>query len=55
MSKTRCRFCALTFEGLYLNCPKCGKWLPPLDGEDLPPDNSEYRIVEDYSGGTNDG
>lgn len=49
MSKTRCRFCHLTFLGLYMNCPKCGKWLFPQSvakGRDLLPENCEYEIVE---------
>jgi len=46
MSKTHCRFCTLTFVGLYLNCPKCGKWLAPMKGKDIDPDD-EYEIAED--------
>ena len=51
MSKTHCRFCELSFEGLYLNCPKCGKWLPPKDiapGEDIEPNNDDYKVEEAY-------
>lgn len=29
MSKTYCRFCDITVEGIYLNCPRCGNWLLP--------------------------
>lgn len=50
MSKSYCRFCKLLFKGLYLNCPKCGKWLPPKEftnGEDIEPENCEYEIVQD--------
>jgi hypothetical protein len=28
MSKTYCRFCDITADGLYLHCPRCGGWLP---------------------------
>lgn len=31
MSKTYCRFCDITAEGIYLHCPRCGGWLPPKD------------------------
>lgn len=34
MSKTYCRFCDITADGLYLHCPRCGGWLPPK--ENLP-------------------
>lgn len=34
MSKTYCRFCDITVDGLYLHCPRCGGWLPPK--ENLP-------------------
>lgn len=44
MSKTYCRFCELAFVGLYLNCPKCGKWLPPFKGKDTKPDDS-YELA----------
>jgi hypothetical protein len=50
MSKTYCRFCELRFVGLYLNCPKCGKWLAPrdlTDGSDIDPENCAYEIVEE--------
>lgn len=45
MSKTHCRFCKLNFKGIYVNCPKCGKFLPPFKGEDIAPDE-EYEVVE---------
>jgi len=45
MSKSYCRFCELKFEGIYLNCPKCGKWLPPFKGKDIAPENDDYVIV----------
>lgn len=49
MSKTRCRFCHLVFQGLYMNCPKCGKWLMPQSvapGKDIHPENDDYEILE---------
>jgi hypothetical protein len=46
MSKTYCRFCKRSFSGVYLNCPLCGKWLPPTQGEDIEPE-SEHDEVED--------
>lgn len=50
MSKTHCRFCELNFNGLYLHCPKCGKYLvPEIVGDpqpDIEPENDEYEIVE---------
>jgi len=49
MSKSRCRFCVLTFDGLYLNCPKCGKWLPPFEGKDIEPENDDYTIIDNYT------
>lgn len=48
MSKTYCRFCEVRFIGIYLNCPKCGKWLAPMDvapGRDMEPENCEYEMV----------
>lgn len=51
MSMTHCRFCDLTFRGLYTNCPKCGKWLPPMDiapGVDIEPDG-EYELAEHHA------
>lgn len=32
-----------------MNCPKCGKWLFPQSvakGNDLPPENDDYEIVD---------
>lgn len=29
MSRTYCRFCEKTYDGLYINCPSCGRYLPP--------------------------
>jgi hypothetical protein len=29
MSNTHCRFCEVTIKGIYLNCPKCGRYLVP--------------------------
>jgi len=43
MSNTHCRFCEITVKGLYLNCPKCGKWLAPVDGSDIEPE--EYELA----------
>ena len=43
MSNTHCRFCKITVKGLYLNCPKCGKWLAPEDGIDIEPE--EYELA----------
>lgn len=36
MSNTYCRFCEITVKGLYLNCPKCGKYLTPGGGPTAP-------------------
>ena len=47
MSKTFCRFCELHFIGLYLNCPKCGKWLAPTAGHDTAPDPDGYELADD--------
>lgn len=44
MSNTHCRFCEETFKGLYLNCPKCGKWLAPVPGKDIEPE--PYQLAE---------
>lgn len=46
MSNTHCRFCELTFNGLYINCPKCGKYLPPGRGPKLPPEPYELAEAE---------
>ena len=43
MSNTHCRFCEITVKGLYLNCPKCGKWLAPVPGTDIEPE--EYEVA----------
>ena len=49
MSKTYCRFCEVTVKGLYLNCPKCGKWLMPgAPGDDIDPE--PYESVMDMPG-----
>lgn len=48
MSKSYCRFCELSFIGIYLNCPKCGKWLAPGEGKDIAPDD-EYEIAPSTS------
>lgn len=57
MSKTHCRFCSLSFEGIYLNCPKCGKWLAPKDvtvGHDVDPDpNEQYVVARERDGASN--
>jgi hypothetical protein len=48
MSNTHCRFCRRTVKGIYLNCPACGKWLPPQDvapGRDIAPE--PYELVSD--------
>ncbi len=34
MSRTYCRFCDMTVQGIYVNCPRCGKWLPPQEFSD---------------------
>lgn len=47
MSRTFCRFCSLHFMGLYLNCPKCGKWLAPTAGHDIAPDPDGYQLADD--------
>lgn len=47
MSMTYCRFCELRFIGLYLNCPKCGKWLAPTAGADILPDPEGYTLAEE--------
>lgn len=45
MSASYCRFCEMSFVGIYLNCPRCGKWLAPGEGKDIAPDD-EYEIAE---------
>lgn len=49
MSKTFCRFCELHFIGLYLNCPKCGKWLAPTAGHDIAPDPAGYELADNQN------
>jgi hypothetical protein len=44
MSKTHCRFCDITVQGLYLNCPRCGKWLAPSEGSNTAPE--PFELVE---------
>lgn len=44
MSKTYCRFCDIHVLGLYLNCPRCGKWLAPTEGKDIAPE--PFQLVE---------
>lgn len=44
MSKTHCRFCDITVLGLYINCPRCGNYLPPGEGEKIPPE--PFQLVE---------
>ena len=43
--KTYCRFCDITVLGLYLNCPRCGKYLPPVgEGDDVSPE--PFQLVK---------
>lgn len=50
MSKTYCRFCDITVNGLYLHCPRCGGWLPPKDtlpeGEKGVINSEPFELVE---------
>lgn len=44
MSNTNCRMCDIVVKGLYLNCPRCGKYLMPKEfgeGVDIPPEPFE--------------
>ncbi len=43
MSNTCCRFCDITIQGIYLNCPRCGKWLPPTKGKSI--SSEPFQIV----------
>ena len=46
MSKTYCRFCDITLRGIYLHCPKCGKYLSPYGNEpDIAPEPYELVIL----------
>jgi hypothetical protein len=46
MSNTYCRFCDIAVKGLYVNCPKCGNYLPPFGkGERKQP---EPYVLADY-------
>lgn len=44
MSRTHCRFCDLTFLGLYLNCPKCGTNLMHPEKPKTPAE--DYEVAE---------
>lgn len=49
MSKTYCRFCDITVEGIYLNCPRCGKWLapdPPKDPNLIQQPPKKFKLVQ---------
>lgn len=45
MSKTYCRFCDIVVLGLYVNCPRCGEYLPPVgEGSKTPPE--PFQLVK---------
>lgn len=54
MSKTHCRFCEKTYEGLYLRCPACNKWLAPSPEPPMSPRTDigelDYQRAKDEGG-----